>query len=412
MAVAARMKLPTAIVLGVDTPIGLTVIRELGRRGVPVHGIGRNSDALGRTSRYLSGFSLRPEGPTLAQWLPERIFHTGARALFAIAEDDLVALAALPEEIEGCRILTPRKPQLDLVLDKSRTLALAAGLGIDVPESWQPLAGEDFAQYAETLTYPVVAKWADPPAMARILADHGLPLIKAEHAASPHALLALLDRYAALREWPIVQPFCSGFGFAQMLHMAGGKPSLMFQHKRIHEWPAEGGFSTLCESVPLRRHTHQMEHSAALLAAIGWEGPAMVEYRHDPKTGKYWLMEVNGRFWGSLPLALHCGAEFAWEQYRHRILGESGPARPRLTDRRARFLVPETRRLFTVLFKAQSIPNFKPSRLAELTSYLSGYFDPRLRHFIYTADDPRPFFQDLGGIIHRTLRREKRPEDL
>jgi hypothetical protein len=26
----ARMKLPTAIVLGVDTPIGLTVIRELG----------------------------------------------------------------------------------------------------------------------------------------------------------------------------------------------------------------------------------------------------------------------------------------------------------------------------------------------------------------------------------------------
>ena len=81
MAVAARMKLPTAIVLGVDTPIGLTVIRELGRRGVPVHGIGRNSDALGRTSRYLSGFSLRPEGPTLAQWLPERIFHTGARAL-------------------------------------------------------------------------------------------------------------------------------------------------------------------------------------------------------------------------------------------------------------------------------------------------------------------------------------------
>ena len=286
MAVAARMKLPTAIVLGVDTPIGLTVIRELGRRGVPVHGIGRNSDALGRTSRYLSGFSLRPEGPTLAQWLPERIFHTGARALFAIAEDDLVALAALPEEIEGCRILTPRKPQLDLVLDKSRTLALAAGLGIDVPESWQPLAGEDFAQYAETLTYPVVAKWADPPAMARILADHGLPLIKAEHAASPHALLALLDRYAALREWPIVQPFCSGFGFAQMLHMAGGKPSLMFQHKRIHEWPAEGGFSTLCESVPLRRHTHQMERSAALLAAIGWEGPAMVEYRHDPKTGK------------------------------------------------------------------------------------------------------------------------------
>ena len=406
------MKLPMAIVLGVDTPVGLTVVRELGRRGVPVHGIGRNGDALGRTSRYLAGFSVRPQGPSLAQWLPERLFHTGGRALFAIAEDDLVDLAALPEDIEGCRILTPLKPQLDLVLDKSRTLALAAGLGMDVPESWQPVAGENFTQYADTLSYPVVAKWADPPAMTRILDEHRLALVKAEHAASPAALLALLQRYAPLREWPMVQPYCPGYGFAQMLHMSGGEPTLTFQHRRIHEWPAEGGFSTLCESIPLRRHAHQMERSAGLLAAIGWEGPAMVEYRHDPKTGKYWLMEVNGRFWGSLPLALHCGAEFAWEQYRHRILGESGRAKPRLVNRRARFLVPETRRLLSVLFRARSIPNFRPSRLADLVSYITGFFDPRLRHFIYAQDDPRPYFQDIWGIIHRLVKREKRPEDL
>lgn len=144
-----------------------------------------------------------------------------------------MALAALPEEIEGCR-LPPRKPQLDLSLDKQDS-GPCCGLGIDVPESRQPLAGEDFAQYAETLTYPVVAKWADPPAMARILADNGLALVKAEHAASPHALLKLLERYAALREWPIVQPYCPGFGFAQMLHMAGkAKPDVPAQaHPRM-----------------------------------------------------------------------------------------------------------------------------------------------------------------------------------
>ena len=111
------MKPPPALILGVDTPIGLTVIRELGRHGVPVHGIGRSRDAVGRTSRYLTGFSIRPEGIALSEWLPERIFHTGARALFAISEDDLIALAALPDEIEGCHILTPRRPQLDLVLE-------------------------------------------------------------------------------------------------------------------------------------------------------------------------------------------------------------------------------------------------------------------------------------------------------
>lgn len=406
------MTMPPALILGVDTPIGLTLIRELGRHGVPVHGVGRNRDAIGRTSRFLTGFSLRPEGSPLAEWLPERIFHTGARALFAISEDDLVALAGLPEEIEGCRILTPRKPQLDLVLDKARTLALATAYGIDVPESWQPVAGENFAQYAETLTYPVVAKWADPPAMTGILEQHGLPLIKAEHLATPGALLTLLDRYAALREWPLVQPFCPGFGLGQMLHMVDGKASLVFQHKRIHEWPPQGGVSTACEALPPGRHAHQMERSEALLAAIGWAGPAMVEYRHDPATGKYWLMEVNGRFWGSQPLALHCGAEFAWEQYRRAILGESASITPRLEQRRARFMVPETRRLLAILFGSKSIPNFRRTRMADLIGYIVGFFDPRMRYFVFTPDDPRPFFQDLGAITHRLLRREKRPEDL
>ena len=405
------MKPPPALILGVDTPIGLTVIRELGRHGVPVHGIGRNHDAVGRTSRFLSGFSLRPEDRALAEWLPERIFHTGARALFAISENDLVALAALPDEIEGCQILTPRKPQLDLVLDKGRTLALAAGCGIDVPESWQPVAGENFVHYVETLSFPVVAKWADPLAMIDILTRHGLPLIKAEHAATQDALLALLDRYTPLREWPIVQPFCPGFGLGQMLHMAGNTASLAFQHRRIHEWPPEGGVSTLCESLPLDRHVQQMAKSEGLLRAIGWTGPAMVEYRHDPQTGKYWLMEVNGRFWGSLPLAYHCGADFAWEQYRHAILGETENVPRPLVQRRARFMIPETRRLFNILFGRKPIANFRRNRIADLISYFGGFFDPRMRYFIFSPDDAGPFCHDLGGVIRKFLRRETPNED-
>jgi NAD(P)-dependent dehydrogenase (short-subunit alcohol dehydrogenase family) len=54
--------LPRAIVLGVDTPIGLTVVRELGRHGVPVHAIGRKSGAIGGASRYCESFSIREAG--------------------------------------------------------------------------------------------------------------------------------------------------------------------------------------------------------------------------------------------------------------------------------------------------------------------------------------------------------------
>ena len=84
---------------------------------------------------------MRPSGP-IKDWLPALIRQTGAKALLAISEDDLVALAALPQEIEGCQILTPRGEPLAIVLDKAQTLAHAQAIGIDVPLSWQPVKGE------------------------------------------------------------------------------------------------------------------------------------------------------------------------------------------------------------------------------------------------------------------------------
>ena len=73
-------------------------------------------------------------------------------------------------------------------------------------------------------------------------------------------------------------------------------------------------------------HAALMERSEALLRAIGWEGPAMVEYRYDEATGAAVLMEINGRLWGSLPLAGHAGAEFALGTYYALGLGRAPPA--------------------------------------------------------------------------------------
>ena len=36
----------------------------------------------------------------------------------------------------------------------------------------------------------------------------------------------------------------------------------------------------------------------------------MMEYRWDARTNRYYLMEMNGRFWGSLHLALYAGVDF------------------------------------------------------------------------------------------------------
>jgi hypothetical protein len=381
-------------------------VRELGRFGVPVIAIGRSAYSVGGASRYCSRFVLRPSDRPLAEWLPGLIAETGAAALFSISEGDLLELSALPETIGTCRLLTPRRAKLDVVLDKLKTLEAARAVGILTPESWQPRAGEALAERASTLAYPVVLKWSDPPAMFARLDAAGIAFEKAEYARRPEELLAALARYDRLGEYPIVQTWVGGYGFGQMLMMAGGGARLRFQHRRVREFPASGGVSTLCASVPADLHRDQMARSEALLAAIGWEGPAMVEYRYDPASGRYWLMEINGRFWGSLPLASQAGACFAWEQYRHAVLGDPVDPAADYVARRARYAIPDAKRLIQILRNPDIAGAGRPafSRLRELAAYAAEFLNPRTGYYIWSWSDPKPLLRDMAGIISKLKR--------
>jgi predicted ATP-grasp superfamily ATP-dependent carboligase len=388
-------------VLGADSPIGLTVVRELGERGIKVFALGRDRRALARSSRHTHTFALI-EKP-LAQWLPRFIGENGIGAVLAISEHQLIELAAIGPTIGDCSLIVPDAAKLALVLDKPRTLDLAAGLGIEVPSSWQPVAGEDHVAIAGELAYPVAVKWADPNAVSALLGAAGIDLEKVEYANDSNALMALLARYDGIGIWPLVQTWCPGHGLGQMLHMHNGRATLRFQHRRLREFPPSGGVSAFCEAVPLSEHAALMERSEALLAAVGWAGPAMVEYRHDPVSGRSWLMEINGRFWGSIPLAYHCGAHFGWETYARAMLGNEAAMQGRCSAdavnlRRARYLIPDAKALMIMLRNGKA-PVFR--RIGAAAQFTVDFFDPRVRWFVWSWRDPAPFFADLAGVVRK-----------
>ena len=80
-------------VIGANSPIGLTVIRELGERGVPVLACGSRADSLGKYSRYTAAYEIM-EKP-LAEWLPRMVAKYDLGAVFAISEDQLIELVLL-----------------------------------------------------------------------------------------------------------------------------------------------------------------------------------------------------------------------------------------------------------------------------------------------------------------------------
>ena len=69
----------------------------------------------------------------------------------------------------------------------------------------------------------------------------------------------------------------------------------------------------------------------ALLRALEWDGVAMVEFRRSDRDGRFYLMEINPRFPGSLDLAIASGVDLPW-LYMQMAIGRpvEGPASYRL----------------------------------------------------------------------------------
>ena len=184
----------------------------------------------------------------------------------------------------------------------------------------------------------------------------------------------------------MIQEFAAGEGIGVEVLMRGGEPRLIFQHRRLREKPHTGGISVLCESMPLSEGL--VADSVRLLKDMNWDGVAMVEFRRDPATGIAKLLEVNGRFWGSLPLALHAGADFPaallHSHLRPKDAQSEHPSEPQYrVGVRCRSLAHDTAALVNIL-RTGAQP-----RLVALYRYLAA-FHPSVGAYIWAWDDPLP----------------------
>jgi predicted ATP-grasp superfamily ATP-dependent carboligase len=392
-------------VLGIDTPIGLAIVRSLGRQGVSVYGIARGKAAPGLSSRYLRQGMLRAEGAagTLDQ-LEQLVGRIGPACLFAISEGDIALLNRHRDRLSGYRLMFPDARRMESVLDKQKTYAAAHKVGVPVPRTVQPATFAEAEAAAPALRYPVVLKWAEPNEAGILLRRAGLALDKTRYCHDANELLDYLRQFEPVGRYPMIQEYCAGYGLGQFFLMHEGRVHGEFQHRRLHEWPPEGGVSTLCESVSLEHHADLRERSLALLRELDWEGIAMVEYRYDPQRGEAALMEINGRFWGSLPLACHAGADFPWLAYSLLGVGAAQPQPGYRAGLRCRFMIPETKRLARLLFQPGAVADRKLafSRTGELAGYLRDFLRPSTRYYLFTWSDPAPFLRDLWHAVRRT----------
>ena len=116
-------------------------------------------------------------------------------------------------------------------------------------------------------------------------------------------------------------------------------------------------------------------------------------------------MEVNGRYWGSLVVALKAGIEFPYYHYQL-LQGETPDVAPSYpADVRVRWSVGDLKRLHEILRSHDSPPN--TSRIREVWRLVRDGF-PRVHDALWKWSDPLPQLAELGLELRRIFGLEGR----
>ena len=311
------------LLVNANNNVSLTIARALGVKGVPVDGVCFDGAGVGMYSRYLgTKVFLENYRQLTVEKLSEVLSVTKAKYVMAMGEDVLTHLNTLRNQMSSDVVfLFPEQDILQHALDKSITLKYAEQLGIDFPKTFKVRSFDGLEVCLRDIEYPVVLKF--PQAIPNIVPPD--IRFKYRYIYDQEELVHLFECYREYNVFPLIQEYIPGKGLGVELCLHKGVVVGAFQHERIHEFPISGGVSVYRKSVPL---SHELlNNSIRLLRAMRWEGVGMVEFRQDLRSKRIALMEVNGRFWGSLPVALKAGVNFPYILYR--TMGQGQMMKPR-----------------------------------------------------------------------------------
>ena len=305
----------TAFVTDGDERASLAVVRALGRAGIPVSVGNTSPTSLAGSSRYCTREvcypSPRERGAEFQRCIFDEMKNERHRVLIPITDITMRLVARMRESLAPCvRMTLPNEHQIELAQDKRHVLLLAQRLGIGFPRTFMLNPGENLAAVARAADYPVVIK----PRFSWWPRNGGWMSGNVQYASQPEELIAKYHELHRLIPEPLVQEKIEGEGRGVFLLLWKGELKAAFCHRRLREKPPWGGVSVYRESIPVDEEL--VKKSLSLMQAIGWEGPAMLEFKVDNRDSEAKLMEVNGRFWGSLQLAIDAGINFPLMLYR------------------------------------------------------------------------------------------------
>ncbi len=407
-----------AFVTDGDHRPALAVVRALGRRGVSVIVGGERHASLASSSRYCSRHVTYPspyhDREAFERFVIDFVAREGIDVVLPVT-DVTTHSVCLNQDVlsRHCAIAVPPYEAFDFVTNKWKLLQRAAQCGLSIPRTHFVDGLSGLRSLVRQIEYPAVVK----PIRSRIPTDRAWLPASVHYAYAEHELLRLYQDTDYLATYPsLIQERIDGPGVGLFVLFDRGELLAAFSHRRLREKPPSGGASVFCESISVDARLR--DDAVRLLGPLKWHGVAMMEYKQDRRTGSLFLMEVNGRFWGSLQLAIDAGIDFPHLTYELALGRQAAVSAPYEIGAKSRWLLGDLDHLVLRLFKSDrelQLPESAPSKWQALLAFLK-FAEPGLRYELPRSDDPRPFLHELhqyaatlSRSVSRRVRRRRQP---
>lgn len=397
------MRSQKALILGSDTRSFLTVVRSLGRIGVEVHTGWSARGSFALKSRHIRCCHALPRPPSHGwrEALRDLIRHEGFDLVIPCNDPSILPLHEERDFFATLPIYLIDEPIFEQVMDKSHVNSVASSIGIQLPKECL-ISKVSEIDDIDDFNAPFVIK----PTRS-FVASH---LSKKNHVSitsdRENAKEQIQD---ALQNTPVlVQEFFQGHGVGVEFLAKNGEILTAFQHERLHE-PLNGGGSSYRRSNQLSAEL--LAATKKLVGAYEYTGVGMAEYRWNPKTQEWIFVELNSRFWGSLPLAVSCGVDFPAYLFEMLCDGRVDFPQNYRQDHACRNWLMDARWLADVVSHNRWSIRSQLALVAQLVAEARYPLLLREHSDVLTWNDPRPGtteIQELIGAVPKKIRRKLR----
>jgi D-aspartate ligase len=365
---------------------GLSIVRSLGRQGIPVHGVALRPNEFGLRSRYLASSGLAAGADGLVKVLRAAGADGERPVLFPERDENVEAVLARWDDVrELADVPLPDDPEATMRLRRKDVLPeVAAAAGVDAPKTVPAESPEQIR--AAGLRPPLLLKAVEGQEFALTFGK------KAFVAADLDAAVAGWKRARDRGFHTIVQELVPDSHEAvwSLFTYIGrdGEPLASVVGRKVRQGPLRFGTSAVFTSA---RDPAVHELGLRLLKAAGYTGLAQVELVRDPRDGRLKLLEVNTRppIWAGIAMGPELGiASIAYQD----LCGDEAQPERTLGDG------------VTWLYLAKDVwVSAQMARRRELhpREFLRHYVGGKKVRAVFAADDPRPALASLSYLRSR-----------